>query len=105
MKEKMRDINNINYETLSGPPHTLSHWEGTNFSKGGNFKAVWSNLVYNKIQVIIQDNKITYYKIEGFSTRNHERLIIFLIHSNNFNSKMLIFYLSFLIYIYKYIFI
>ena len=45
MKEKMRDINNINYETLSGPPHTLSHWGGTNFSKGGDFKAVWSNLV------------------------------------------------------------
>ena len=30
---------------VSGPPHTLSHWAGTNFSKRGNFKTVWSNLV------------------------------------------------------------
>ena len=30
---------------VAGPPHTLSHWGGTNFSKRGNFKVVWSNLV------------------------------------------------------------
>ena len=29
----------------TGPPHTLSHWGGTKFSKRGNFKAVSSNLV------------------------------------------------------------
>ena len=85
-----------------GHLHALSHWGGTNFSRRGNFKSIWSNLVWNKIQVIIQDNKRTYYKIKGFFTINWWRPIVLFILSNNFNSEIPIFYLSFLIYIYKY---
>ena len=51
------------------------------------------------------DNKITYYKIKDFFTINHRRPIVLFIYSNNFNSEIFFFYLSFLIYIYKYIFI
>ena len=31
--------------SYTGPPHALPHWRGKNFSKKGNFKAVWSNLI------------------------------------------------------------
>ena len=37
--------NNTWSTSAAGPPHTLSHWGGSNFSKMGNFKAVSSNLV------------------------------------------------------------
>ena len=91
-------------EHSRAPAHSFP-LRATNFSKKAKFKAVWSNLVHNKIQVIIQDNKLTYYKIEGFFTINHWKAIVIFTHSNHFNSEILILYLSFLIYIYKYIFV
>ena len=30
---------------IAGPPHALPLWEDKNFSKRGNLKAVWSNLM------------------------------------------------------------
>ena len=72
---------------------------GQTFIKKGSFKAVWSNLIQKKIQVIIQD-KVTYYKIKGFFNINHRRPIVPFINFNNFNSDILIIYLSFLIYTY-----
>ena len=77
---------------------------GKNFSKRGNFKAVWSILIQNKMLVMIQDNKITYYISKGFFTINHWRPFALFI----FNSETLVFYLLLIIshiYIYIYIYI
>ena len=76
------------FNYVSGPPYALSQWGSKNVSKRGNFKVVCSNLIYNKIQAIIQDNKITYYKIKGFFTINHWRSIVPFIHFINFKGML-----------------
>ena len=101
VKFQLNCLFKLSWNISASSLHALSHSGVTNFSKRGNFKSVWNNLVYNKIQVTIQDKKITYYKIEGFLTINYWRPIVLFIHSSNFNSEILILYLSFLIYIYK----
>ena len=82
--------------TDAGPPHALSHWRSTNFSKRGNFKALWSSLVLNKIEVIKQDN-IT--KLKVFFIINHWRpieLLIFLSSPTTLIHKYLSFTYHFL---------
>ena len=83
----------------TSPPHTLSHWGGTNFFKMGKFQGRFKQLSLEQ-----DPGHNAKCKIEGFFSINHWRPIALFTHSNNFNSEILIFYLSFInINIYKYI--